>query len=232
MAASPVKSALEDLLKAHRLQAEGPPLRGERRLSPLPTGIVALDERLGGGFPRGQVSEVHGPASSGRTAVALAAAGHAVRRGALAAWIDPGDRFDPATAAEAGVDLARVLWLRRSAVGPAVSATGTVLGSGLFELVVLDLAGLPPSDPARLPHTTWLRLQRAVENMPGALLLLAATHVAHGPGGVSLALASAQDVWTGRGPGRLLTGVTASACNSRPGISRLDPLRFDLQAFA
>src|SRR6185295_1255741 len=132
MAASPVKSALEDLLKAHRLQSEGPPLRGERRLSPLPTGIEPLDERMGGGFPRGQVSEVHGAASSGRTAVALAAVARALRQGALAAWVDPGDRLDPVTAAEAGVDLARLLWLRRGALAPAVSATGTVLGSGLF----------------------------------------------------------------------------------------------------
>jgi hypothetical protein len=229
MAASPVKSALEDLLKAHRLQAEGPPLRGERRLRPLPTGIGPLDERLGGGFPRGQVSEVHGPASSGRTGVALAAVAHALRRGALAAWIDPGDRFDPATAAEAGLDLARLLWLRRAAPGPAVSATGTVLGSGLFEVVVLDLASLPPAEAARLPHTTWVRLQRAVENQPCALLLLAATHVAHGPAGASLALA-ARGHWSGSGPGRLLTSVTVDARSSRPGPS--PGTRFDLQAFA
>lgn len=228
MAASPVKAALEDLLKAHRLQSEGPPLRGERRLSLLPTGIAALDERLGGGFPRGQVSEVHGPASSGRTAVVLAAVAHALRRGALAAWVDPGDRFDPPTAAEAGVDLARLLWLRRAALGAAVSATGTLLGSGLFELVVLDLAGLPPEGAARLPHTTWLRLQRAVENVPGALLLLAGAHVAHGPAGVSLALAPGRGNWSGSGPGRLLTSVTAFARSGR----RLDPAPFDLQAFA
>src|SRR5262245_34980251 len=181
MSASPVKAALEELLKAHRLQSEGPPLRGERRLSPLPTGLAALDELAGGGFPRGQVSEVHGPASSGRTAVALGTVARAHRRGAMAAWVDPGDRFDPATAAEAGVDLARLLWLRRGALGAAVSATGTVLGSGLFELVVLDLAGVPRSEAARLPHTTWLRLQRGVENLPMALLLLAQSHVAHGP---------------------------------------------------
>jgi len=211
MAASPVKSALEDLLKAHRLQAEGPPLRGERRLSPLPTGIGPLDERIGGGFPRGQVSEVHGPASSGRTAVALAAVAVALRRGALAAWVDPGDRFDPGSAAEAGVELARLLWLRRAALGPALSATGTLLGSGLFELVVLDLAGLSAADPSRLPHTTWLRLQRGVENMPCALLLLAQAHVAHGPAGVSLALSPGQGAWTGSGPGRLLTGLFTEA---------------------
>jgi len=228
MSASPVKTALEDLLKARRLQAEGPPLRGERRVSPLPTGIGPLDDLVGGGFPRGQVSEVHGPASSGRTAVAQAAVARAQRRGALAAWVDPDDRFDPASAVEAGIDLARLLWLRRAPLGPAVSASGTVLGSGLFELVVLDLAGQPPSAPARLPHTTWLRLQRGVENLPVALLLLAHSHVAHGPAGVSLALAPGQGVWSGRGPGRLLTGVSGGGRWGR----RLEPARFELQAFA
>lgn len=228
MAAAPLKSALEDLLKAHRLQSEGPPLRGERRLSPLPTGIAPLDERLGGGFPRGQVSEVYGAASSGRTAVALAAVARALRRGALAAWVDPADRFDPATAAEAGVGLPRLLWLRRAALGRAVSATATLLGSGLFELVVLDLAGLPPEGPPRLPHTTWLRLQRSLENMPGALLLLAHAHVAHGPAGVSVALAHGHGHWSGQGPGRLLTGVSSLARSGR----RLEPTPFDLQAFA
>lgn len=229
MSLSPLKSALEDLLKAHRLQADAPPLRGERRLSPLPTGIGPVDELTGGGFPRGQVSEVHGPASSGRTAVALAALARALKRGALAAWVDPGDRFDPSSAAEAGVDLPRLLWLRgrAGALGPAVSAAGTLLGSGLFELVVLDLAGTP-APPGRLPHTTWLRLQRSVENVPCALILIADGHVAHGPAGVSLALARGQGAWAGSGPGRLLTGVTVQARCGR----RLEPARFELQAFA
>src|SRR5574341_2683769 len=114
MAASPLKSRLEELLKAHRLQAEAPPLRGERRLSPLPTGIADMDALLGGGLPRGQVSEACGPASSGRTGLALATLGRTMRLGALAAWVDPGDHLDPASAAEGGVDLSRLLWLRGS----------------------------------------------------------------------------------------------------------------------
>lgn len=227
MAASPLKSALEELLKARRLHAEGPPLRGERRVSPLPTGIGAVDEAIGGGFPRGQVSEVHGRASSGRTAIVQAAVAHALRRGALAAWVDPGDRFDPASAAEAGFDLSRLLWLRgeppagaRTAGAPppvsrAISAAGTLLGSGLFELVVLDIAPLPAGEIARLPHTTWLRLQRAVENRPSALVLLAQAHTAHGPGGVSLSMAGLHGVWAGSGPGRLLTGLSAEAACGR-----------------
>ena len=101
---------------------------------------------LGGGLPRGQVSEIHGPPSSGRRALAVSLAAQVTRAGALAAWVDPADGFDPKSAAEAGVDLARVLWLRGGApatagLGRAVSAVGTLLGSGLFEVVVLDLAG-------------------------------------------------------------------------------------------
>lgn len=234
MAASPVKSALEELLKAHRLQADGPPLRGERRRSPLPTGIGAVDALIGGGFPRGQVSEVHGPASSGRTAVAHGAVAQVVSRGGLAAWVDPGDRFDPASAAEAGIDLPRLLWLRGEARRPqlprAVAAAGTLLGSSLFELVVLDVAGPPASEVRRLPHTTWLRLQRTIENVPSALVLLADAHVAHGPGGVSLVMAAGQGLWTGSGPGRLLTGLAADARDAR--TLRPQPGRFELQAFA
>lgn len=232
MAASPLKSALEELLKAHRLQADAPPLRGEKRFSPIPTGIAAVDEITGGGLPRGQVSEVYGPPSSGRTGLALAALARTVRGGALAAWVDPSDRLDPVTAAESGVDLGRVLWLRGGAGAPplarAVSATGTLLGSGLFELVVLDLAGASVPDVARLPHATWLRLQRMVETGPGALLLLAGAHVAHGPAGVSLALSPAAGHWAGTGPGRLLTGLGVQArCGRGPRSAR-----FDLQAFA
>jgi RecA/RadA recombinase len=114
------KRALEDLLRARRLQADAPPLRGEdRRLRPLSTAIDAVDALLGGGFPRGALSEIHGPASSGRTGVLLALLARTTRGGALGALVDPLDRLDPASAAAAGTDLERLLWLRgpRSATG-------------------------------------------------------------------------------------------------------------------
>src|SRR4051812_7064656 len=110
---SALKAALEDLLKARRLQAEGPPLRGEdRRGTLIATGVPGLDEMLYGGLPRGQISEIHGPASSGRTGVAHAMVARATRAGALAAWIDPQDRLDPRSAGDAGIVLDRMLWLR------------------------------------------------------------------------------------------------------------------------
>jgi RecA DNA recombination protein len=230
---SALKVALEDLLKAQRLSADGPPLRGEdRRATPLATGVPGLDALIFGGLPRGQVSEIHGPASSGRTGIALAVAARATRAGALAAWIDPRDRLDPRSARDAGIDLGRLLWLRGEdgtrassgdggprAVLSALSAVGTVLGSGLFELVVVDLGGIGRPTLQRLPGATWIRLQRALESQPGALLVIADAHVAHGPAGVSLALRALGASWSGApGPGRLLRGLTAEVRAGRQAL--------------
>jgi hypothetical protein len=233
---SPLKIALQDLLRARRLQAEAPPLRGEdRRLSPLPTGIPAIDALLGGGFPRGQVSEAHGPASSGRTGLALGLLARTTRRGALAAWVDPEDRLDPASAAATGVDLTRLLWLRGQpriarALSEAVAAVGTLLGSGLFEAVVLDLAGIPVPETRRLPGATWIRLQRMVEETPTVFVLLADAHTARGPGGVSLRLEPAGPRWSGPpGPGRLLRGLGAQALAGGHAVRRTE---LELQAFS
>ena len=213
---SALKHTLEELLRVRRLQAEAPPLRGQdRHLSPLPTGVPAVDNLLAGGLPRGQVSEVHGPVSAGRTALVVALACRITRAGALAGWVDPQDRFEPGTAAGAGVDLARLLWLRGRADQPralpeAVAATGTLLGSGLFDLVVLDLGGVPAVQIQRLPGAIWIRLQRMIETTPTALVLVADAHVAHGPGGASLALTPGAPRWSGPpGPGRLLAGLTS-----------------------
>ena len=223
---SALKVALEDLLKTQRLQADGPPLRGEdRRGTPLATGVPGLDALIFGGLPRGQVSEIHGPSSSGRTGIALAVAARATRAGALAAWVDPQDRLDPRSAGDAGVDLGRLLWLR-GAGGPetrsvlsALSAVGVVLGSGLFELVVVDLGGIGRAALQRLPGATWIRLQRMLESQPGALLVMADAHVAHGPAGVSLALRALRASWSGApGPGRLLRGLTAEVRAGRPAV--------------
>ena len=224
--AATVKSALEDLLKARRLSADAPPLRGEdRRGRPLPTGVATIDAMLFGGFPRGQLSEVHGPASSGRTGLVLALLARSTGGGALAAFVDPDDRLDPSSAAAAGVALARLLWLRgQKGLAEAVAAVGTLAGSGLFETVVLDLAGVPEAE-RRLPGATWIRLQRTVEDGPTALVLLADRHVACGPGGVSLALAPAGPRWSGAsGPGRLLSGLRARATVGRHVLRRTDLL--------
>lgn len=222
--ASALKTALEDLLRARKLQAEAPPLRGyDRWLAPFATGIAALDALLGGGFPRGRVSEVYGPSSSGRTGVVFALVARATHGGAFSAWVDPGDRLDPASAAAAGVDLARLFWLRGEraprALASSIAATNTLLGSGLFEQVILDLAGV--CEVGRLPSATWLRLQRTVGDTKAALVLLADAHLPHGANGASLELRPVEPRWSGPpGPGRLLRGLAAEALTDRHGRRR------------
>src|SRR5579863_4728633 len=75
------------------------------------SGIAALDA-LTGGLPRGCLTEICGPASSGRTTLLLAALAAATRRGEFCAVVDASDALDPYSAAEAGVELDRLLWVR------------------------------------------------------------------------------------------------------------------------
>ena len=75
------------------------------------SGIAALDS-LTGGLPRGCLTEICGPASSGRTSVMLAALAAATRRGEFCALLDGSDTLDPKSAATAGIALDRFLWVR------------------------------------------------------------------------------------------------------------------------
>jgi recombination protein RecA len=77
-----------------------------------PTGIVALDELLHGGLPQGALSEFVGPECSGRTSIALSFLARMTSEERICAWIDVSNALDPVSAAAAGVDLQRLLWLR------------------------------------------------------------------------------------------------------------------------
>ncbi len=97
----------------------------------VPFGVAAIDT-LTGGLPRGALSEITGPASSGRTGVMMAALAAATRRQEVCALVDASDSFDPASAAAAGMDLNRLLWVRCneavSASRPRGQMTGTATG--------------------------------------------------------------------------------------------------------
>jgi hypothetical protein len=77
-----------------------------------PTGIQSVDALLDGGLPLGAISELAGPECSGRTSLALSFVAGMTREGRVCAWIDVSDAFDPVSAAAAGVELARLLWVR------------------------------------------------------------------------------------------------------------------------
>lgn len=180
------------VLRAHAESALGERLSStlllREKTAPLTvsTGVAALDA-LTGGLPRGALSEITGPASSGRTGVMLAALAGATRREEACALVDASDNFDPASAAAAGVDLGRLLWVRcgecarssprkdqrRGSLGrleQVLKVTDLLLQSGGFGMVVLDLGDIPSESARRVPLTSWFRFRRAVE--PTATVLL------------------------------------------------------------
>ncbi len=161
------------------------------RVAPLmvSTGLAALDA-LTGGLPRGALSEIAGPASSGRTGVMLTALAQATARQEMCALVDASDSFDPASAAAAGVALDRLLWVRcseranssaqknsspRSALGrleQVLKVTDLLLQGGGFGMVVLDLGDIPTESARRVPLTSWFRFRRTVEPTATVLLLI------------------------------------------------------------
>ncbi len=85
-------------------------------------GVPAIDA-LTGGLPRGCLTEICGPASSGRTTLLLAALAAATRRGEFCVVVDASDTLDPQSAAAAGVELERLLWVRCGEDAPKKSTT-------------------------------------------------------------------------------------------------------------
>jgi len=166
------------------------------------TGVAALDTVLHGGLPRGELSEIAGARSSGRTTLLLQFMAAATQRGEIAALIDTSDRLDVASVIAAGVDPDGLLWVRGDASSPpdraierALKALTLVLQSGGFSVAAIDLADAPPSALHRLPFTTWMRVQRMIEGSETACLIAGPHPIGRSAGGLSLTLDGASR-WT------------------------------------
>lgn len=211
---NPARAAVESALRARQLDrtltTAFPLHQAEGRVAS--TGISALDAALGGGVPRGALSELSGRHSSGATTLSLQLLGAATARGEIAALVDTSDRLDLASVRAAGIDPARLLWIRghstERAYGPrshelleraltrAIKAVSLVLQAGGFGVVVLDVADIPAAALKRLPLTTWMRLQRALEGGDTAGVLVVPEPLARSAGGVTIALVG-QTAWVG-----------------------------------
>ncbi len=116
-AASAIRLQIESALAARIPAALTPAPRMVRPVAA--TGINALDEVVRGGLPVGALTELAGQECSGRTSVALKFVAGLTQAGKVCAWIDVSNALDPASAAAAGVDLERLLWVRCGAAKPA-----------------------------------------------------------------------------------------------------------------
>jgi hypothetical protein len=130
----------------------------------LPTGIAALDTLIHG-LPRGAITEIFGPPSSGRTSLLFSVLAQSTGEEDVCAWVDTGNAFDPASAAEAGVALHRLLWVRCGGNAEhALKVTDLLVQGGGFGMVVMDLGDTPPRTARRISLASWYRFRHAVEH--------------------------------------------------------------------
>lgn len=174
----------------------------------IPTAFPALDA-----VPRGSLTEICGPASSGRTSIVLSLMAEITARQEVCALIDTAGAFDPATAAHAGVRLDRLLWIRCAGDAErALKAADLVIQAGGFGLVVFDLADTPLRSARRISLTSWFRLRRAVENTPTAIVVLAREPLAKTCASLVMEMRRGAPAWSGA----LLRGMRACAGRSKP----------------
>jgi hypothetical protein len=262
-------SEVESLRNLLREQGLGSalPAPGGKSHPPAPTGFAALDALLSGGIPRGQITELVGQASSGRTSVTFAMLAEATARGEVAAYIDASDSLDPRSAQRAGIALERLLWVRcgmasfaspslrndnaaggsskhearlesaqylvprqlvpqhgrrvaaadrrerlslRKKNDSAWQAVNLISSAGGFGVIVLDLGGVTKYKLREWQSRQWLRLRRAIENSPTALVILASEHLASSVSALVLEIAREQTRWQGTpGVSLWLSGISA-----------------------
>ena len=112
----------------------------------IPTGSLSLDLALGiGGIPRGRITEIYGPESSGKTTICQHIVAEAQKRGGTCAYVDMEHALDPGYAAKCGVDIDNLLVSQPDTGEQALEITETLVRSGAVDLVVIDsVAALVP----------------------------------------------------------------------------------------
>ena len=112
----------------------------------IPTGAIALDIALGaGGIPRGRITEIYGPESSGKTTLAQHIIAETQKLGGVAAFIDAEHAFDPVYAAACGVNIDELLVSQPDTGEQALEICETLIRSGAIDIVVIDsVAALVP----------------------------------------------------------------------------------------
>jgi len=118
----------------------------KQQVDSIPTGSIALDLALGvGGVPRGRITEIFGPESSGKTTLCQHVLAEAQKRGGVVAFIDVEHALDPTYARNCGVNVDELLVSQPDTGEQALEITETLIRSGGVDCVVLDsVAALVP----------------------------------------------------------------------------------------
>ncbi len=120
--------------------------KGSLAIQSIPTGALALDLALGiGGLPRGRITEIYGPESSGKSTLATHVVAEAQRNGGICAYIDAEHAMDPVYARAIGVDVDELLISQPDTGEQALEICDTLVRSGAIDVVVIDsVAALTP----------------------------------------------------------------------------------------
>ena len=112
----------------------------------IPTGALSLDLALGiGGLPRGRVTEIYGPESSGKSTLAMHVVAEAQRNGGTCAYIDAEHAMDPIYAKAIGVDIDQLLISQPDTGEQALEICDMLVRSGAIDVIVIDsVAALTP----------------------------------------------------------------------------------------
>jgi hypothetical protein len=213
MGAAVLKKQFESVL--------GGPLDWQTRPVPqlVRTGVPEVDSTTGG-LPRGCLTEIFGPASSGRTSLLVSILAEAAARDEACALVDAEDTFDPASAAAAGVRLEKLLWIRCGHnAGNALKAADLIVHGGGFGLVAMDLGDTLPATARRISLASWFRLRRAVEHTPTVLVAVARQANAKTCASLMLECAREREAWSGpEAPAvsRLLRGIRVHVARRKP----------------
>ena len=187
----------------------------------IPTGLAPLDALLTQGqtqgFPRGAISEILGPESSGRTTLVHTLLAASTAQLEICAYVDTDDSFDPVSAAAAGVALSQLVWIRCGHnAGHALKAADYLLHAGGFGVIVLDLCQVPLRIWNHIPISYWHRFRLAIENTPTILALVEKQPIAKSCAALMLDMQRKKTIWTGAPGFSLLREVELETASRKP----------------
>ena len=184
-----------------------------------PLFVPSLKPLIQKGFSRGSLVEVNGRRSSGRTSVVLHILAEATSRGEICALVDLYNSFDPSSAARAGVQLERLVWVRCGGNAEhGMRAADLLLHAGGFGVVLLDLCEAKANVLNRIPFSYWYRFRRAIEHTPTILVVSAEKPQVKGSSS-SLQVKRKFLGWSGTAPFLLLRSMEVIAALKATAIS-------------